>query len=304
MVVDKPCLPIQAARTGFHTAIVQIARLGWLLERLVVVMFLTALFLGLTTSHAFADPVVHTVQTGDTLYHLARQYGTTVRSIVAANGLRSASVIYRGQQLVIPVGSTEVTPYQPVSSPGFRSTYTVQPGDTLLGIALRFGTTVRELAEANNLGGRTLIFAGQQLQLPATALDPDPRPTPSGPKRIEIDVSEQRMRVYEGNRLIWNWACSTGLPGYPTRYGKFQVLNKIPMAYSRPWKLWMPHWLGIYWAGGTQNGIHSLPIINGRKLWAGYLGTRISYGCVVIGTEEGEKMFNWADIGTTVEIHE
>lgn len=221
-----------------------------------------------------------------------------------ANGLRDASVVYRGQQLIIPVDSTEVTPYQPGASSARQSTYTVQSGDTLIAIALRFGTTVRELAELNNLGRQTSIFAGQRLRMPTASLGVSGEPIPPGLKRIEVDVSEQRMRVYEGDRLVWDWACSTGLPGYPTRYGRFRVLDKIPMAYSRPWKLWMPHWLGIYWAGGSENGIHSLPIINGQKLWAGYLGSRISYGCVVIGTGEGEKLFNWADIGTTVEIHE
>lgn len=273
-------------------------------KRLVIVGALTVLFAGLTTSRALADPVVYTVQRGDTLHGLAQRYGTTVEAILQANALRDPSLIYQGQQLIIPANIDEMLPYQLVSPATPRATYTVQPGDTLIGIALRFGTTVRELAEANDLDQWTLIFAGQQLKLPSATLGVSGEPIPPGLKRIEVDVSEQRMRVYEGDRLIWDWPASTGLPGFPTRYGRFHVLDKIPLAYSRPWQLWMPNWLGIYWAGGSENGIHSLPIINGQKLWAGYLGSRISYGCVVIGTEEGEMLFNWADVGTTVEIHE
>lgn len=268
------------------------------------VVLLAALLLGLTTSRAFADPQMHTVQAGETLYGIASRYGTTIDSIVQANGLHTASLIYQGQQLVIPDATTEVSAYQPVSAGESQAIYVVQPGDTLVGIALRFRTTVRELVQLNRLDQWDLIFAGQRLKLPAATLGASGEPIPPGLKRIEVDVSEQRMRVYEGNRLIWDWPASTGLQGYPTRYGRFQVLDKIPLAYSRPWKLWMPHWLGIYWAGGSENGIHSLPIINGQKLWAGYLGSRISYGCVVIGTDEGEKLFNWAEIGTTVVIRE
>ncbi|MFQ5854748.1 MAG: LysM peptidoglycan-binding domain-containing protein [Anaerolineae bacterium] len=273
-------------------------------KRPIALVFLTVVSLGLTTSRVLADPVVHTVQNGDTLHSLAQRYGTTVETILRANALRNPSLIYRGQPLIIPASNGEATAYQSVSSPAAQAAYTVQPGDTLIGIALRFGTTVRELAEVNHLGRQTLLFAGQRLKLPNAALGVAGGPIPPGLKRIEVDVSEQRMRVYEANQLIWDWPASTGLPGRPTRYGRFQVLDKIPMAYSRPWQLWMPHWLGIYWAGASENGIHSLPIINGQKLWAGYLGSRISYGCVVIGTEEGEKLFNWADVGTAVEIRE
>lgn len=275
----------------------------FLLRTTVVAVLIVSLF-GLTASRVFADPAVYTVQAGDTLYRIAARYGKTVDEIVRVNGLRNASLIYRGQQLIIPDDTAEEGSYETAAMPSSQPVYVVQPGDTLVGIAFRFGMTARELAELNQLERWDLIFAGQRLKVLGVVVGVKEYPIASGPKRIEIDVSEQRMRVYEADRLIWDWPASTGLPGYPTRYGRFQVLDKIPMAYSRPWTLWMPHWLGIYWAGGSENGIHSLPIINGQKLWAGYLGSRISYGCVVIGTDEGEQLFNWAEIGTTVEIHE
>ena len=62
-------------------------------------------------------------------------------------------------------------------------------------------------------------------------------------------------------------------------------------------------WLGIYWAGSTENGIHALPILsNGQRLWAGDLGTPVSYGCVVLGTEEARMLYAWAEVGTPVVI--
>ncbi|MCQ3936329.1 MAG: hypothetical protein DPW18_04700 [Chloroflexi bacterium] len=124
----------------------------------------------------------------------------------------------------------------------------------------------------------------------------------TGGKYILVDISQQHMYVYEGETLIYSFVASTGMNN-ATRTGSFSVLNKIPNAYGATWNIWMPHWLGIYWAGSLQNGIHALPILpNGATLWAGYLGTPISYGCVVLGSYEAQTLYNWADVGTPVEI--
>jgi len=130
----------------------------------------------------------------------------------------------------------------------------------------------------------------------------DHAPTYSGSKYILIDISEQHMYVYEGNTLVYSFIASTGMNN-STRVGTFSVLNKIPNAYGATWNIWMPDWLGIYWSGSLQNGIHALPILpGGAVLWAGYLGTPISYGCIVLGTYDAQALYNWADIGTPVEI--
>jgi hypothetical protein len=130
----------------------------------------------------------------------------------------------------------------------------------------------------------------------------DAQPPYSGNKRIEIDISEQHMYVYEGETLVYSFIASTGM-GNSTRVGTFSVLNKIPNAYGATWNIWMPNWLGIYWSGSLQNGIHALPILsNGATLWAGYLGTPISYGCIVLDTYDAQVLYDWADIGTPVEI--
>ncbi len=124
----------------------------------------------------------------------------------------------------------------------------------------------------------------------------------SGNKYILVDISEQHMYVYEGDVLVYSFVASTGMNN-ATRAGTFSVLNKIDNAYGATWDIWMPNWLGIYWAGSLQNGIHALPILsNGARLWAGYLGTPISYGCVVLGVYEAQTLYDWAEVGTPVEI--
>jgi lipoprotein-anchoring transpeptidase ErfK/SrfK len=136
-------------------------------------------------------------------------------------------------------------------------------------------------------------YSGQQAAAPAYS---------GGGKYILVDISEQHMYVYEGDQLVYSFVASTGLKN-ATRVGMFAVQSKIPNAWGGTWSIWMPDWLGIYWAGGLENGIHALPILpNGATLWAGYLGRPISYGCVVLGSYEAKLLYDWAEIGTPVEI--
>lgn len=123
-----------------------------------------------------------------------------------------------------------------------------------------------------------------------------------GNQYILVDISEQHMYVYEGDTLVFSFVASTGMNN-ATRVGNFSVLNKISNAYGATWNIWMPNWLGIYWSGSLQNGIHALPILpNGGQLWAGYLGVPVSYGCVVLGAYESQLLYDWVEIGTPVEI--
>jgi len=130
----------------------------------------------------------------------------------------------------------------------------------------------------------------------------DAAPAYAGSKYILVDISEQHMYVYEGDALVYSFVASTGMNN-STRTGLFQVQSKIPNAYGATWNIWMPDWLGIYWSGGLENGIHGLPILpGGARLWAGFLGRPISYGCVVLGEYEAHVLYDWAEIGTPVEI--
>lgn len=127
-------------------------------------------------------------------------------------------------------------------------------------------------------------------------------PAYSGGKYILVDISEQHMYAYQDDALVYSFTASTGMYN-GTRVGNFSVLDKIPNAYGSTWDIWMPNWLGIYWSGSLENGIHALPILsNGSTLWSGYLGVPISYGCVVLGTYESQLLYDWAEIGAPVEI--
>ena len=124
------------------------------------------------------------------------------------------------------------------------------------------------------------------------------------PNRIELDLSDRLVTVYEGHRPIHVFTACTGRPSAPTIPGRYQVKTKLPSAYASKWDLDMPYWLGIYDAGGSENGFHALPILSsGAVLWRGALGTGCSYGCIVLDTPNAIALYNWADIGTVVLIN-
>lgn len=104
----------------------------------------------------------YTVVYGDTLYSIARRYGTTVSAILAVNYIPNPNYIYVGQRICIP----GVTPGPVTPAPGCRAYYTVVPGDTLSGIAARYGTTYWAIAMANNIANPNLIYPGTTLCIP------------------------------------------------------------------------------------------------------------------------------------------
>jgi LysM repeat protein len=130
----------------------------------------------------FPGRIVHVTRRGDTVVFLASLYGSTIEAIVAANGLNENAFIRTGQALVIPVRipnpATETpspTPLNPILVVGGgggggtsgTTTYTVQPGDTLNNIALRYNTTLAALSQLNGITNPNRIFAGQRLVVPA-----------------------------------------------------------------------------------------------------------------------------------------
>jgi lipoprotein-anchoring transpeptidase ErfK/SrfK len=183
----------------------------------------------------------------------------------------------------------------------------------LFRIALRYGLTTSQLAAANGISDQSSIYVGQVLRIPGAGQSSGASPAPSvspitggypgGAKKIVISISQQHLWAYNGDQMMYSFVASTGLATSPTKPGTYQVLDKIPNAYASQWNLQMPYWLGIYYVGRIENGIHALPILsNGQRLWSGYLGRPVSFGCVVLGTQAAQQLYIWADVGTPVVI--
>ena len=99
----------------------------------------------------------YTVVKGDTLSGIASRFGTTYQKIASDNGIANPNLIFPGQVLKI-YGASGGN-----SGGSGAKTYTVKKGDTLSGIAAKYGTTYQKIAKDNNIANPNLIFPGQVL---------------------------------------------------------------------------------------------------------------------------------------------
>ncbi len=147
-------------------------RLVALAALMLVMLFLAAA----RPAEAQGGGVFHIVQRGEYLSLIARQYGTTVPAILAANPqISNANLIFAGQTIFVPFG-TQPPPVTPVPTPVptplppvstvCRWQHLVAPGDTLLKIGRLYGVDPFAIARANNIFNLNLIFAGSTLCIP------------------------------------------------------------------------------------------------------------------------------------------
>jgi lipoprotein-anchoring transpeptidase ErfK/SrfK len=209
-----------------------------------------------------------------------------------ARGEQSASIAWKVLNLLVsttPTATLTATP-TPTLTPTLTptSTFTLTPTFTA-----------------------TATFTLEPTSTPTEVPTSAPQPAAEQPvhhgegKTIVVKISEQRVYAYEGDQETFNFPASTGR-GNTTLAGNFSILDKIPNAYSDPWGFYMPDWMGIYWAGSDlENGFHSLPVLaDGQQLWADQIGTPVTYGCVVLQPGDMQQLFDWAEIGTPVEIRQ
>lgn len=179
----------------------------------------------------------------------------------------------------------------------------VQSGETLSSIAFDYGIPYPYIQALNPetaeglFAGQTIRIPSQDVMLPLPAIEN---------KRIVISLSKQTVQVYENGQLKWDWTGSTGLPDSPTSPGVFQVQSHEEMAYAANWDLYMPWFMGIYRPVPGQefmNGFHGFPSRDRRQLlWTRNLGRPVTYGCILLSTENAKLLYDWAEVGVVVEI--
>jgi LysM repeat protein len=251
-----------------------------------------------------ADPGVYIVQRGDTLYSIARRYGTTVNALVQANGLQNSNRIYVGQRLIVSTsGAVQQAATSGSSAPSGSSSsssvHVVQRGENLYRIALRYGTTVQALASVNNLSSTSLIYVGQRLVIPGGSTSLVPATTsvsaPTAGKWIDIRLASQSLVAYEGQQPVYWATVSTGTSRTPTPKGSFRIYSKLrsgTMAgpgYRLPNVPYIMNFYGGYAMHGTY--------------WHNNFGYPMSHGCVNMKISDAQWLYNWAPIGTLVVIH-
>ena len=113
-----------------------------------------------TTVRAGTRTLTVYVRAGDTLWAIAREYGTTVEAIARENRIVDPNRIFAGERLRITL---------PVRGSG-EEIYTVRRGDTPISIAGKFGVTLSALEDRNGLERGEMIYAGDKLSIPGARM--------------------------------------------------------------------------------------------------------------------------------------
>jgi LysM repeat protein len=238
---------------------------------------------------------VHVVQRGENLFRIALRYGVTYQALAAANGVANPNRVYVGQRLVIP-GHGSTPPALAPSVPSGQ-TYVVRRGDTLASIARRYGISMWALAQANGIRNPSFIYAGQVLRIPSGG-SPAPSAPPSTPtdgRWIDVDLSAQRLTAYVGNTPVRSTLVSTGLSRTPTPTGRYRIYVKYVSTLMSGPGYYLPNvpYTMYFYRGYSLHGTY----------WHSNFGHPMSHGCVNLPTPEAQWLFNWASVGTLVNIH-
>lgn len=123
-----------------------------------------------------------------------------------------------------------------------------------------------------------------------------------GPRRIEVNLTEQRLYAWEGDQVVNTFLISSGVGRFPSPVGEFSVLEKIPVKTYR-WS---------YGAGNPNN--YNLPGVRDNMrfhhyyylhaaYWHNNFGNRMSHGCINIDEPDAAWIYQWADVGVPVSVH-
>ena len=188
----------------------------------------------------------YTVRAGDTLFSIANRFGTTVNALAAANNLPPNGVIYVGWSLKIPSRATAN-----LSSANQR-THIVQPGENLLRIALRYGTTTQAIAYANNLPNDWLIYPGQRLNIPS-AQAPQSNATGS-----TLNIRLTNVPLYQQKQTL---TCEQAAAAMATRgaISENQLLAVMPRS-ENPFVGIRGQTNAVSYGGLTDYGVYAHPL--------------------------------------------
>ena len=129
---------------------------------------------------------------------------------------------------------------------------------------------------------------------PALASDNNPGTSFSG-RWIDVNLSQQRVYAYEGDTVVNSFIVSTGTWQTPTVTGTYKIWIKLlstTMAGPGYYLTNVPYTMYFY----KGYGLHG-------TYWHNNFGTPMSHGCVNLRTSDAEWLYNWASVGTVVNVH-
>jgi lipoprotein-anchoring transpeptidase ErfK/SrfK len=190
--------------------------------------------------------------------------------------------------------AAEVAAAQPTTEPTLEAV--IQPTDTAAA-----PTATSQPAETAQPGA---VYAEIVADTPTaeftapTAEAPSALPefASSGERWIDVDLSQQRLYAYEGNTLVNSFIVSTGTWQTPTVTGTFNIwvkLRSTSMSGPGYYLPNVPYVMYFY----KDYGLHG-------TYWHNNFGTPMSHGCVNLATPDAEWLYNFASVGTVVNVHD
>ena len=165
--------------------------------------------------------VAHTVQPGETLWTIAASNNLTTRALAVYNGLSVDSHVVLGSTIKVPTTAEAAaalgaagpasggTTQQTAGGPPPAGGYTVQAGDTLIGIAARAGVPVQAVAAMNGLSADGHVIEGTALKLPAGTSEPASQPEPTTVPQAAPNPTPGRTNAAEISQI----AAQNGVDG-------------------------------------------------------------------------------------------
>lgn len=117
-----------------------------------------------------------------------------------------------------------------------------------------------------------------------------------GARWFDVDLSDQRMYAYEGDTLVNSFVVSTGTWQTPTLTGRFKVWIKLKSAPMSGPGYYLPNVPHIMYYDGDY-GIHG-------AYWHNNFGVPMSHGCINLSLPDAEWAYNFASVGTVVNVHD
>ena len=156
---------------------------------------------------------------------------------------------------------------------------------------------------ATNIASNLLADNGMQISLPVDYAPFTAVSAGNYDKWIEVDVTNKRMYAYEQNVLVKTFLTSSGAPATPTVIGQYAIYAKYTQQDMRGSNVdgstyFQPNvpWVNYFYKDYAIHGNYWRPL--------SYFGNiNSSHGCVGITPSDGEWVYDWAPIGTTVIIH-
>lgn len=168
----------------------------------------------------------YTIVRGDTMSAIAARFGVSTQSLLSANGLGWSSIIYPGRSVVIPGrvvappapddGAINITPVVDVTpittppapappDPPAGTNYVIRSGDTITGIAAKFGVSIQSVLDANGLTRSSIIYTGRTLLIPGVS---------SAPAGVGGVVTPLTAEMEQNARIILGVGRSLGVSDY------------------------------------------------------------------------------------------